>query len=316
MEKEITAEYLLLQNVTEIPTLWVAYMQKAGLGCICGASDTGKSAFLRQLAMCVAAGRDKFLGIPLHPIHRSVIYVSTEDDALATAYLLYKQNKDLKIPVEELRGLRFIFDATDLLQQLEERLTAQPADLIIIDCFADLYYGNINESNQVRTFLQQYLQLAERHQCLVLFLHHCGKRTEDLPPSKHHLLGSQAFEGKMRLVFELRTDIDSNQYKHLCCVKGNYLSQQDKSASIKLKFQENMTFENTGLHVPFDLLVKSDKQDAVKYDRIKELQSQGKTQDEIAEEFGYSDKSGICKWVSRYEKKHPECRKQKDRNSE
>ena len=94
MEKEITAEYLLLQNVTEIPTLWGAYMQKAGLGCICGASDTGKSAFLRQLAMCVAAGRDEFLGIPLHPIHRSVIYVSTEDDALATAYLLYKQNKN------------------------------------------------------------------------------------------------------------------------------------------------------------------------------------------------------------------------------
>lgn len=32
----------------------------------------------------------------------------------------------------ELRGLRFIFDATDLLQQLEERLTSQPADLIIM----------------------------------------------------------------------------------------------------------------------------------------------------------------------------------------
>lgn len=62
-----------------------------------------------------------------------------------------------------------------------------------------------------------------------------------------------------------------------------------------------MTFEKTGLHVPFDLLVKSDRQDAVKYDHIKELQSQGKILDEIAEEFGYSDKSGICKWVSRYE---------------
>ena len=160
-----------------------------------------------------------------HPIRENPLSYASWQCALqqietsSSAYLLYKQNKDLSIPVEELRGLRFIFDATDLLQQLEERLTAQPADLIIIDCFADLYYGNINESNQVRTFLQQYLQLAERHQCLVLFLHHCGKRTEDLPPSKHHLLGSQAFEGKMRLVFELRTDIDSNQYKHLCCVK-------------------------------------------------------------------------------------------------
>ena len=100
MEKEITAEYLLLQNVTEIPTLWGAYMQKVGLGCICGASDTGKSAFLRQLAMCVAADRDEFLGIPLHPIHRSVIYVSTEDDALATAYLLYKQNHYCPVKVD------------------------------------------------------------------------------------------------------------------------------------------------------------------------------------------------------------------------
>ena len=303
-QSEYSAMFLLQQRVKEMPKLWEPYLPQVGLGCVAGASDTGKSAFLRQLALCVACGRSEFLGTSLRPSRQSAIYVSTEDDELATAYLLNKQNDELKIPIEELKLLTFFFDTTNLLQVLDKKLTERPADLVIIDCFTDLYYGSINESNQVRTFLNAYSQLAQKHQCLILFLHHCGKRTEELIPSKHSLLGSQAFEAKMRVVLELRKDVSDLTCKHLCCTKGNYLSEKDKSESVKLYFSPNLVFQNTGEHVPFENLIKSSRAEKEKYERIKQKQNQGYKLDDIAKEEGYSGKSGVSHFINRYEKKH------------
>lgn len=132
---EYSAMYLLQMKVQEMPMLWEPYLPQVGLGCVAGASDTGKSAFLRQLAMYVTSGEGEFLGTPLHPRRQKVIYVSTEDDALATAYLLSKQNSELLMPVVNLINLTFLFDTTDLQRVLDGKLTYNPADLVVIDLF-------------------------------------------------------------------------------------------------------------------------------------------------------------------------------------
>ena len=220
LQKEITGEMLLNKNVREIPSLLEPLLPKSGLVCLAGSSDTGKSAFLRQLSMAVSAGLDSFLGMKLNVEHHSAIYVATEDDETANAYLIGRQNNDMNLAPSSLRGLRFIFDCEEVVAELDKRLATHPADLVVVDCFSDLYTGSMNESNQVRQFLKQYCQLSIRHNCLVIFLHHCGKRTESFMPSKHNLLGSQAFEAKMRLVLELRNDITDVTCKHLCCVKA------------------------------------------------------------------------------------------------
>lgn len=166
---EITGEMLLSRNVQEIPSLLDPLLPKAGLACLAGSSDTGKSAFLRQFSMCVAAGVDSFLGMKLCVTHKSAIYVSTEDDETANAYLMARQNQQLKLQPAELRGLRFLFDSENVVEELERRLSAAPADLVIVDCFSDLYVGSMNESNQVRLFLNQYSQLVNKHKCLIIF---------------------------------------------------------------------------------------------------------------------------------------------------
>ncbi len=299
---DVTGEMLLNRKIDEIPSLVYPLLPKSGVACLAGSSDTGKSAFLRQLAMTIVAGLAKFLGMKLYITHRRVYYVSTEDDEVATAYLLSRQNQDLKIPPSSLQGLRFLFDCENIVEELDKRLKVEPADLIVIDCFSDLYLGSMNESNQVRQFLNQYSQLANKYQCLIIFLHHCGKRTENFMPSKHNLLGSQAFEAKMRLVMELRNDIADINYKHLCCVKGNYLSADYKSESIKLKFSNNLTFEETGERVPFENLVPICSNNEEKYLTVMQLKEDGLTYDEIAQKVGYKDKSGVAKFIQRYEK--------------
>ena len=300
---EITGEMLLNQNINEIPTLLEPLLPKSGLVCLAGSSDTGKSAFLRQLSMSVSAGLKAFLGMKLNVEHRSAIYVSTEDDETANAYLIARQNADMKLSPISLRGLRFLFDSENVALELEKRLSSHPADLVVVDCFSDLYTGSMNEGNQVRQFLMQYSQLAIRHKCLIIFLHHCGKRTEMFMPSKHNLLGSQAFEAKMRLVLELRSDIADVTYKHLCCVKGNDLSADYKSGSVKLFFSNHLTFKETGERVPFENLVPVDTSREAKYQRAIQMKEEGLTYEQIAQKLGYKDKSSVTKLIQSYENK-------------
>ena len=100
--------------------------------------------------MSVSAGLKTFLGMKLNVEHHSAIYVSTEDDETANAYLIGRQNNDLNMDPASLRGLRFLFDSEDVVAELDQRLTVQPADLVVVDCFSDLYTGSMNEGNQVR----------------------------------------------------------------------------------------------------------------------------------------------------------------------
>ena len=304
--KSISAMELLSRGVDNIPCIVEPILHKIGLACIAGSSDTGKSSLLRYLCMCVVSGKSDFLGFAIHAEHKRAIYVSTEDDETAISYLLRKQNRDLLNEPSELEGLRFIFDTENLLQTLDKTLTKQPADIICIDAFTDLYGGRMNESNQVRGFLNDYSQLAQKHKCLVLFLHHCGKRTEELEPSKHNLLGSQAFEAKMRLVMELRSDVLDDNLKHLCIVKGNYLPADAKKESCQLRFTDNMTFINTGERVPLGSLAKAvtDNAEKEKYERAIQLQSQGRTLEEIASVIGYRNRGGVSKLLKRGAEKY------------
>ena len=300
---EITGEMLLNKNIREIPTLLDPLLPKSGLVCIAGSSDTGKSAFLRQLSMSVSAGLKSFLGMKLYAEHHRVEYVSTEDDETALAYLIGRQNVDMGLSPQSLRGLCFLFDSENVVPILEKRLTDHPADLVVIDCFSDLYTGSMNESNQVRQFLNQFSKLANNYKCLIIFLHHCGKRTETFMPSKHNLLGSQAFEAKMRLVLELRNDVTDASYKHLCCVKGNYLPAEYKAESVKLRFTAHLTFKDSGERVPFECLVPKDANREAKYLRAIQLRDEGHTYEEIAQEIGYKEKSGVAKLIQRHENK-------------
>jgi RecA-family ATPase len=294
-----TATELLNRNIEYIPCLVEPMLQKVGLAAIAGSSDTGKSAFLRYLCLCVTAGMSDFLGFKINATHKSAIYVSTEDDETATSYLLNKQNRDIQLQSDKVQRLRFLFDTANLLEALDRMLTEQPADIVCIDAFTDIYGRSMNESNQMRCFLNEYSQLAQKHHCLMMFLHHTGKRTEDLAPSKHNLLGSQAFEAKMRLVIELRSDTLDDTLKQMCIVKGNYLPAGAKQESYQLRFTSNMTFENTGIRVPFSELTTDTEKE--KYQRVRELKSRGYTYDEIARETGYANKSSISRLLKKHE---------------
>ncbi|MVZ62138.1 AAA family ATPase [Sphingobacterium humi] len=253
-ETEFKTEYTGLElvelDVESIPYLLDPLIPKSCVFTIAGASDTGKSMLFRQMAIDLI-NNGTFLDFDFKPEHRKVIFVSTEDDSTATAYLLKKQTNRY----ENLANIRFKFDSLDIPQYLERELQECPADLVIIDAWSDVYGDNLNDSAKVRQTLGIYSAIAARYQCAIGFLHHTGKRTENLVPSKNNIQGGQGFEAKMRLAIELRNDTDDSNYKHLCIVKGNYLPSQYKKESFKLLFDpETFNFTNTGDRVPLEEL--------------------------------------------------------------
>lgn len=295
-ETEITGEQLLLTDIKEIPCLVEPFLQQTGLACLAGSSDTGKSSILRQLAISIVTGDPDFIGFKINARHKSVIYVSTEDLERETAYLLFRQSQQHE--PQRLRWLRFVFDINSLYKELDKRLINRPADLVVIDCFADSYSGDLKDTQKIRTYLHPFQELAQKHQCLILFLHHTGKRTENLGPSKNNLLSGQGFEAKMRLVIELRADIINPCHRHLCIVKGNYLPASYKKESYVLRFDEqSFTFTNTGERMPFELLVKQTETDnsKAKYEQAIELKQQGYSHEKIATVLGYGSKGSITK---------------------
>lgn len=242
----------------ELPKLIDPIFPKVGLASLVGSSDTGKSTFLRQLALSLALGLDNFVGYKLFPTSRNVIFISTEDDPASTSVSIKKPiSKILQNTSTDknfLNHLKFIFDVDvnpespkNIIKFLEKDLQKTDVDLIVVDAFTDIFSGDINSSTKVREFLNQFSKIAKTYNCLVLFLHHTGKRTDKYTASKDNVLGSQAFEAKMRVVLELKPYPNDETLRTLTITKGNYISSQIKKFSKVLFFDENhLLFEDLG----------------------------------------------------------------------
>jgi hypothetical protein len=306
-EKQTFRKYLvngydmLSTTTVQMDYLLSPLLPRVGVAALVGSSDSGKSTLLRSLAMAVASGAKRYLGFELLPKHHSAIYISTEDDAAAIGALMQRQLEELCTPKEAYATLDFIFETDNLIANLEAMLEDKPRDLVIVDAFADLYTGPLNENNRVRSFLNAFSQLAVKYNTLVIFLHHTGKRTESLAPSKHNAIGSQGFEAKMRLLMELRQDPERHNIRHLCIVKGNYLPSEYKHDSFELLFTPALNFEATGERVPFALLRERNEERDERVELARAMREEGKSYRQIAEELGYKTPSAVHKLLKQDE---------------
>ena len=298
------ASEMIMTTPVDNPTLLEPILPRSGVVALVGSSDSGKSSLLRGLAMAIVSGKEEYIGFRLNTRYQRAIYVSTEDDQQSVGSLMRRQTGSPSgLEAMEYDGLHFIFDTDNLLATLELGLKSYVPDVVIIDAFADLYSGPMNENNRVRGFIQAFAQLAAKYDTLFIFLHHTGKRTEVLLPSKHNAIGSQGFEAKMRLMMELRPDPERHDIRHLCIVKGNYLPSEYKHDSFELRFDQNLNYTATGERVPFAMLkernLDTEAEEAQKLELIRSMREEGKTLQEIADALGYKDRSTIGKILKR-----------------
>jgi hypothetical protein len=232
-------ELLALGNTKPQYLLEPLFPQK-GTAVIAGKPDTGKSQFARQLCIQVALGLPDFLGFSLNLIHKSAVYVATEDSLEATTYLLKTQLEGLQEPAKE--NLRFIFadtmEQTEILEGLEAQLKKAPADLVVVDSFGDIFKGGDSNNNMaMRNTVKAFDKIAKQQNCLILFVHHINKGAYRLTPGQEHIQGGAGLVQKVRLAIQLSEGEGSIRY--FTVVKGNYCPKEYKANTLELNFSED-----------------------------------------------------------------------------
>jgi RecA-family ATPase len=280
------------KDYKEVEYLVDKLIPKGTLCALVGESDTGKSSLLRQLAVSMVYGDEDFLGFKMKSSCNNVLYVSTEDGEMATSVWLNKYFGQEKSKDDILYKHNFIFSTDGIISNLRDAVKNNCIDLIIVDSYADLFTGSMNNSNEVRVFLNIYDNLVNEFGTTVIFLHHTKKSSAGSRPNKNNILGSQGFEAKMRSVMMLTKDNDNKSHRHLCVVKNNYMPETNKSESFVLKFNERLAFDNTGERVDLDELIDEDY-----LKEAKDLRKEGKSIRAITNELnnnGYNvSKSSI-----------------------
>jgi len=241
----VTGEEMLLHPIKQLPCLWEPYFPQQGLISLTGASDVGKTSFLRQFAIANVLKENSFLGNPLNVRHGRALYLATEDSKMSMQFALQNSIDTAKVKPSQLQELCYLINPANPYSAIEEQLKAAKTDLVIIDSFADVFRGNLNDNTAVRTFLDRYQRLSEKHDTLFIFLHHTRKSAENGNASKNNVNGSQGFEAKMRLVMELKKPDNSNR-RDLYFTKGNYLPESLKSQAMQLTFDNKQHFQLIG----------------------------------------------------------------------
>lgn len=260
--KIYTANELINSEIKELPCLFGNVIPKSGLAAVVGCSESGKSLFLRQLSMCIATG-STFLGWENKSRYKRAVFVSTEDGLASTSFLVRKQNECFNMTSHEAENIRFIFSPDNAEEAIEYALSEREADVVIVDSFADILNGKDEKSaSDVRAIMKRYQSISEKHECLIIFLHHISKRSEYNSPNKNNVIGSQSFEAKCRLVLEIREDNSEPNIRHLCLVKANYIGKEEKMSSYDLMLNDNLVFENMNTRTPLSMLSITKPQNA------------------------------------------------------
>jgi len=157
------ADELKERDFKEVDYLVDQLIPRGTLCALVGESDTGKSSLLRQLAVSIAYGDEDFLGFKLNDSCRNVVYVSTEDGEMSTSVWLNKHFGEDFVDNQTLSKLKFLFVTENLIDNLKKVIVENCVDLIIIDSYADIFDGSMNDSNVVRSFLTRYNDLANSY---------------------------------------------------------------------------------------------------------------------------------------------------------
>jgi len=274
----ISSVELMKADNSENRYLLSPFLPKVGCGVLAGKPDIGKSQLARQLAIAVATGANHFLDFALTPVHGRALYIATEDDQANSSYLCGQQLKGMKRFANANLSFVFanVFSQHEILLALDRHLTDTPCDLVLVDSFGDIFIGNDGNNNQaMRKNVKSFQYFANKHQCLILFLHHINKASYRLAPSQEGIMGGAGLIQKVRTALQLSQTDDGTKY--LTCVKGNYVPHQYKQNSMELAFDEkHFVFTRTGKEIPREM-----------FEAVNQTQTQMQKLQEIADEvFG------------------------------
>src|SRR5690606_27435843 len=101
---------------------WEPYFPQQGLISLTGASDVGKTSFLRQFAIANVLKESSFLGSPLHVRYGRSLYLATEDSKISMQFALQNSIDTAKVQPNQLQELCYLINPENPISAIEEQL--------------------------------------------------------------------------------------------------------------------------------------------------------------------------------------------------
>lgn len=211
-------------TASEVDWLWPGWLARGKFHLLGGFAGDGKSTLTAALAAAASRGApwpDAQPGVA----EQRTLFVLGEDaagDTLKPRLALH--NADMRHvlildAIQNERGQLQTFDVSRHLEVLEEALTAQTIDLLVIDPLTTVMPGaDRNAEGAIRDLLTPLVKLAEQRGVAVVGVVHIGKSGEARRAAQK-ILGATAFVAMARLVLMVAPDGDDTMA--LGVVKSN-----------------------------------------------------------------------------------------------
>jgi len=234
---------LLEQVDTPQPYLIEGIIPKGEFVGIVGKSGVNKSTFCRQLCLSIATQQTTFCGFPLLPKHGKALYVFSEDGLSWLRRYLRKNSEGISHTKEQLENMRIanmneFEDGYALISFLDDELTLQSYDLIVLDSFSDfltLMGAKLNDNSDVREAVRS-LNFLKTDGCCIMFNHHISDKVKDIGSFQ----GATAFKQIVRTLIEI-TEKDNQRVISL--EKNSY---GEKFEPMVFNLTDNFLFQETG----------------------------------------------------------------------
>lgn len=216
---------MLLKNPPPLaPELLHGYLRKGHKFLLSGASKSGKSFALIELAVALSQGTDWF-GFKCEKAN--VCYINLEIDRGSVVKRFEDVCKELnidksavdKVNVINLRGKAKPLDK--LAPELIEDLKGSDTDVIIIDPIYKVITGDENNATEMAQFCNQFDVLCDKLHATVIYAHHHSKGTQGGKSAQDRASGSGVFARDPDALMDMvELELDDN-YKNNVSDYGN-----------------------------------------------------------------------------------------------
>ena len=210
----VTPAITIEEDLPELPLEVIAgIIRRGGKLLIAGASKSGKSYLLIELAVAVATG-SRWCGFDC--TQGRVLYLNLEIQEPQFMHRVYKVYEKMQVTAEkvsknlEIANLRGQFkDITSLVNALINSFDVGSYDLIIVDPAYKVQAGGENDADAITAFCGELDRLAEKLVCTIAYTHHHSKGDQGNKNAQDRASGSGVFARDADALIDM-TELDLN----------------------------------------------------------------------------------------------------------
>ena len=212
---KVTPAITIEKDLPDLPPEVIAgIIRRGGKLLVAGASKSGKSYLLIELAVAVATGY-RWCGFDC--TKGRVLYVNLEIQEPQFMHRVYKVYEKMQVTAEEvsknldIANLRGKFkDITSLVDALINSFKPGYYDLIIIDPAYKVQSGAENDADAITEFCGELDRLAEKLKCTIAYTHHHSKGDQGNKNAQDRASGSGVFARDADALIDM-TELDLNE---------------------------------------------------------------------------------------------------------